>query len=299
MDLENIMYSNSICIMISMLYFSYRDESLVQILRECDQEYQNLSSKTSLLYFTESTSSIILKEYNFGIRISKELKDLYSVANSICMIQDNLLIFLHQMQSSNQAMMKAYHKDLSKIVLTFDLDSKILDQNRHFFPFMERDFSAPYMLSNFHPTKEVTILDIISNQELREKVMVNRDLAIKNGKDYQFEFNKINYAIHVIYDYLHLKEVSGFMLTIETDSEKLLDHIMENSTSYGRTLKVKFKDIDELDQRIEKSLKFLNKVYGVSAKKVQEILKTTVELSNFNVSDSCLILTCRAWTKMI
>jgi len=88
----------------------------------------------------------------------------------------------------------------------------------------------------------------------------------------------------VIYDYLHLKKVTGFMLTIETDSEKLLDHIMENSRSYGKTLRVKFKDIDELDQRIEKSLKFLNKVYGVSGKKVQEILKTTIELKNLNVS---------------
>jgi len=60
-------------------------------------------------------------------------------------------------------MMKAYHKDLSKIVLTFDLDSKVLDQNRHFLPFIEKEFSAPYMLPNFDPTREVTILDIISN----------------------------------------------------------------------------------------------------------------------------------------
>lgn len=68
-------------------------------------------------------------------------------------------------------MMKSYHKDLTKIVLNFDMQSKIVDQSRHFFPFIENDFTAPYMLSNFNPSKEVTILDLVINQELREKII--------------------------------------------------------------------------------------------------------------------------------
>jgi hypothetical protein len=79
------------------------------------------------------------------------------------------------------------------------------------------------MLSNFNPSKEVTILDMILNQDLREKIIQTRDLSLKNGKDYNFEFNKTTYRLNVIYDYLHLKEPIGFMLTIETDSERLLD----------------------------------------------------------------------------
>lgn len=84
------------------------------------------------------------------------------------------------------------------------------------------------MLANFNPSKEVTILDMILNQELREKIIQTRDQSIKNGKDYFFEFNKTTYGMTVLYDYLHLKEIVGFMLTIETDSERLLDQVMEN-----------------------------------------------------------------------
>ena len=86
LDLENIMFSNSIGLMTSMLYFTYRDEENVSILRGCDQEYKNLNENTSLLYFTNTKTAINMKKYNYGIEVNEPLKDLYSVSNSICFI---------------------------------------------------------------------------------------------------------------------------------------------------------------------------------------------------------------------
>jgi hypothetical protein len=86
--------------------------------------------------------------------------------------------------------------------------------------------------------------------------------------------------MNVIYDYLHLKEAIGFMLTIETDSERLLDQVMENRQSYTKTLRLKFKETDDLKKRVKKSLKFLNKIYGVSSKRVEQILKKKEQLND-------------------
>lgn len=54
---------------------------------------------------------------------------------------------------------------------------------------------------------------------------------------------------------------------------------MENGT-----LKLKFKEKDDLDERLKKSLKFLNKIYGVSNKRVEQILKRKEQLSQAKVS---------------
>lgn len=210
-----------------------------------------------------------MKKYHYGIEVNQPLTDLYSISNTIEFIQDSLLLDLHKMQSSNQAMMNTYHRNLTKVILTFNLESKIVDQSRHFFPFIEKGFTAPYMLSNFNPSKEVTILDMILNQNLREKILQIRDLSLKNGKDYNFEFNKTTYRLNLIYDYLHLKEPIGFLLTIEAGSETLLDRVMEHRQSYGKTLRLRFQDSDRLAKRVKKSLKFLNKIYGVSSKRVE------------------------------
>jgi hypothetical protein len=141
------------------------------------------------------------------------------------------------------------------------------------------------MLSNFNPSKEITILDMIINQELREKIIQTRDLSLKNGRDYNFEFNKTTYILHVVYDYLHLKEPIGFMLTIKTDSERLLDQVMETRQTYGQTLRLRFKESDDLKARVKKSLKFLNKIYGVSSKRVLQILKNKEKLNDIRVSN--------------
>ena len=121
------MLSNSMSLMISMLYFTYKEVEQVRILRDCDSEYHELNEKTSLLYFTNTETMINMKEYNYAIVINQPLKDLYSVSNSLMFIQDSLLLSLHQSQSSNQAHIKSYHKDLTKVVLTFDLESKLID----------------------------------------------------------------------------------------------------------------------------------------------------------------------------
>lgn len=48
---------------------------------------------------------------------------------------------------------------------------------------------------------------------------------------------------------------------------------MENEIVYGKTLRLRFKENDTLQRRIQKSIKFLNQMYGASVKQVQEILK--------------------------
>ena len=118
---------------------------------------------------------------------------------------------------------------------------------------------------------------------MREKIISTRDQSIKNGKEYNFEFNKTTYNLNVVYDYLHLKEPIGFMLTIETDSERLLDQVMENRQSYGKALRLRFRESDGLRKRVKKSLKFLNKIYGVSSKRVEDILKKKEQMSNLQV----------------
>ena len=287
LDLENIMLSNSMSLMISMLYFTYKEVEQVRILRDCDSEYHELNEKTSLLYFTNTETMINMKEYNYAIVINQPLKDLYSVSNSLMFIQDSLLLSLHQSQSSNQAHIKSYHKDLTKVVLTFDLESKLIDQSRHLFPFIENEITAPYMLSNFNPSKETTLLDIIINQELREKMIQSRDQSLKDGKDCSFEFNQATYSISALHDY---REQIGFLLTIQTDSGRLLDNVMESRQNYGKTLRLRFTENDDLDQRVQKSLNFLYKIYGVSSRRVEEILKKKEEIMNIGSMNVSKIL---------
>jgi hypothetical protein len=65
---------------------------------------------------------------------------------------------------------------------------------------------------------------------------------------------------------------------------------MESRQNYGKTLRLRFTENDDLDQRVQKSLNFLYKIYGVSSRRVEEILKKKEEIMNIGSMNVSKIL---------
>ena len=78
-----------------------------------------------------------MTKYGFGIEVHYKLADLYSILGSIEIIFDKLILEMSKLQQLNKMAIASYHKDISSVVLTFDSNSRIIDQNRHYFPFVE------------------------------------------------------------------------------------------------------------------------------------------------------------------
>jgi hypothetical protein len=42
-------------------------------------------------------------------------------------------------------------------------------------------FAAPYILSHFNADREVSLLDLVKNSELRKELIINRDRILKEN----------------------------------------------------------------------------------------------------------------------
>lgn len=69
--------------------------------------------------------------------INNRSEELYSFSDYLESILNELIFEITKKQSSSQAMLKAFHKDLTKVMMHFDMDNRVINQTRHFFPFME------------------------------------------------------------------------------------------------------------------------------------------------------------------
>lgn len=115
--------------------------------------------------------------------------------------------------------------------------------------------------------------------------MTAKDKIFENGEIEEFEFKKTLYTVQPVFDSLHLSEPMGYMVTVESNSEKLLESIMQNRLSMGKKLRINFNDNDDLEVRISESLKFLNQIYGVSKNMVEKILKNNIDDNNAVVDE--------------
>lgn len=112
-----------------------------------------------------------------------------------------------------------------------------------------------------------------------------KDKLSEDGIPVEFEFKKTLYAVHAVFDPLHLCEQIGYMVTVESNSEKLLESIMQNRLSLGKELRLNFNDSDDLQSRINQSIKFLNQIYGVSKNMIEKILKNNIDDMNIVVDN--------------
>lgn len=115
--------------------------------------------------------------------------------------------------------------------------------------------------------------------------MTAKDKIFENGEIEEFEFKKTLYTVQPVFDSLHLSEPMGYMVTVESNSEKLLESIMQNRLSLGKNMRLNFNDNDDLEVRISESLKFLNQIYGVSKNMVEKILKNNIDDNNAVVDE--------------
>ena len=82
-------------------------------------------------------------------------------------------------------MVKNYHKDMHRVVLEFDTTNLLVNQTRHYFPFMEKNFVTPYKLSNFNSDKQVTLAEMVKNPELRIELLKYRDQLFNDTSDHR------------------------------------------------------------------------------------------------------------------
>jgi hypothetical protein len=90
-----------------------------------------------LLYYDGEESTVIIPFYQFAIKVNEKNADLFDLSIQISEILDELMFEMHKRQSNSQALIKAYHKDLTKVILQFNKKSEIVNQSRHYFPFIE------------------------------------------------------------------------------------------------------------------------------------------------------------------
>lgn len=102
--------------------------------------------------------------------------------------------------------------------------------------------------------------------------MSSKDKIFLSNHTESFEFKKTIYTLQPVFDPLCITIPIGYMLSVQSNSEKLLENVMQNRLSLGKKLRLNFNKNDGIEKRISESLKFLNQIYGASKTVVQKIL---------------------------
>lgn len=107
-------------------------------MKKCDPRYKDIQQNTNFLYKVDAKYYLNFSKFGFAVGLNSKLKiDFFSLKENIEGIVNNFVAMVHQRQSKSLAMIKFYHRNLKKIILEFDLDNILINQTRHYFPFLE------------------------------------------------------------------------------------------------------------------------------------------------------------------
>lgn len=123
------------------------------------------------------------------------------------------------------------------------------------------------------------MLDILKSQELRKSIVSARNSILKDkgGKEsVKVYHNKAIYTLIRIYDFYDKENIIGFNLIIESEENQEIHNFVAEpwDLDFNRT-KLRFQKDEDLQKRIQKSLRFLKQIYGASTRKVIEIIEKT------------------------
>ena len=179
-------------------------------------------SQSQYLFYDQDKSYLVLKDYKFILKVNLPRVNLVQTHVKLKDIIDCLFLEMSSFQSKVFSMIKNYHKDMHRVVLEFDINNILVNQTRHYFSFIEKNFVTPYKLSNFNADKQVTLAEMVKNSELRIELLKYRDKLLNENEDCEslnFTFQNTNYMMSVIHSNLDLQEAIGFVIIIENSSE--------------------------------------------------------------------------------
>ena len=173
----------------------------------------------------------------------------------------------------------------------------------------------PYLLSNFDPMREVTLLDLVKGQHLRQKLVTLKERLLEKAspkvqKEAQNPENPISnsspkrpkssstgaredqddlisgdvhhrkttYTISIINSFMHQDKPVGYSLTIVGHQKGFMKSLDQFNYSFSKQLRLKFNSRDSIQTKVTKSLKFLKQVYGCSARQVKGLISVKSKL---------------------
>lgn len=110
-------------------------------------------AKSQYLFYDQDKSYLVFEDYKFILKVNLPKINFVSVHVKMKDMVDSLFLEMSCFQSKVYSMIKNYHKDMHRVVLEFDIANILVNQTRHYFPFIEKNFVTPYKLSNFNADK--------------------------------------------------------------------------------------------------------------------------------------------------
>lgn len=119
------------------------------------------------------------------------------------------------------------------------------------------------------------LLDILKNQELRKLVILGRNSILKEKKNfYTFRHNKGIYTVTPFRDFFDQTKPIGFNLIISSESDQEIHNFVNEPWEQDMSkMIIRFKNDENIEKRVIKSLKFLKQIFGVSGQKVKEVIE--------------------------
>lgn len=138
----------------------------------------------------------------------------------------------------------------------------------------------PYLLSSLDKVKDVTLLEIIKDDKLRDQLMHKRDSVLSKLGDGNTGLmsepllhNNYSFEISPLFDIQQSQAAIGYVLIVTSSQRNNITSLYEQSMkTSGDTITLRLEKDDDLSAAVEKVIKLCREQFAFSYDKIKDVL---------------------------